>query len=156
MLEEGIGDAATEQEPAPEGATLRVLLKLRKMTQKTLSERSGINKSTISRYVRGERPISRSDWGRLRKALQITLPTWAVAEDLLFRLDWDRRRFGRISRGPGEYENIESAAEEIREGPPKEAWADDPDAAHDVVDGVVRIVERSLHQITDLLIEARR
>lgn len=156
MLDEGIGDAATEPGPAPEGDTLRALLKLREMTQQKLAELSGIHTSTISRYVRGERPISRSDWGRLLKALQIRRSSWDAMEDLVYRLGQDRRRFARISKESVEYEDIDMPAAEVREGRPNGRWAVDPDEAHEVVDGIARVFERSLHQITDLLFEARR
>lgn len=156
MLEEGAGDAATAQRMAVEGDTLRTILKLRGMTQKKLAERSGIHRSTVSRYVRGNRPITRSDWGRLLAALQVSRSSWDAVENLVFKLDQDRRRFRRTSKKPLEYGSFDSAADEIREGPPESAGAIDPDKLHDAADGFARIVERSLHQATEVLIDAFR
>jgi len=156
MLEEGPQDAASEQQAAIDADTLRLFLMFREMTQKELAERSGIHESDISRYLGGTRLISRNGWIRLLKGLQITPLTWNAAEYLVFRLRRDRQLLDRSPREALEYDDIEPGVDEVREGPPREDWTGDPDKAHEVVDGIARVFERSMHQIADLLIEARR
>ena len=60
---------------------LNEALTLRNMTRNELAEKSGINKGTISRYLRGETIPRSLAIGRIARALDIN-PAWVLGYDV--------------------------------------------------------------------------
>lgn len=66
---------------------LRVLRACRRISQKQLAERAGVNKATVSDYERGTQDLGPENLSRLLAALNMEERAWAAAVRLVRWLD---------------------------------------------------------------------